>query len=165
MHRYDFLRRQRRGRSPVRAVAGLAMVAALLGGSASGTAAGSAVALDPTGSQAVAQDRQREVIAHSRLAATKVSLVALKEGRYVATVRVRAAIRGGGEWVSAGSLRVGQPERWFWQVVTGRYGVCGFAVGEARDRPIRVRLAVSASIGCAETSKVFHIRRGALVRG
>lgn len=107
---------------------------------------------------------ERQLIARSELATTKATLVAIRHGRYAATVRLRVAVLRPAGWTSLGSVRVGEPEHWFWYVVTDRSGVCDVAVGERRHRHIAVRLAVSASIGCAEHTARFVVRGGELVR-
>jgi hypothetical protein len=85
-------------------------------------------------------------------------------GAPVATVKITAYQRSAGKWTLTGRRTVGQPNAWFWNVVTGGHAVCQFATSDVSPDPIRVRLLVSPAIGCSATYK-FHLAEGALVTG
>jgi hypothetical protein len=107
---------------------------------------------------------RRKVIGKAELARTRATLIAIRTGRYTATVRIRAAVQTADGWKSVGSARVGRPEGWFWFVVSRAEGVCSLAIGENPRRNFEVRLAESTSIGCERGTREFVIRKGDLVR-
>ena len=84
-----------------------------------------------------------------------------------ATVRVAAFRRAGDSWNRLGrALTVGQRAGWFWNVVTGRYGVRSLTLAQPGGRyPIRValKLLVSPSIGPSATFR-FIVDQGRLVQ-
>jgi hypothetical protein len=84
-----------------------------------------------------------------------------------ATVRVAAYHRLDGKWVEYGRpLLVGKRAGWFWDVVTGRFGVEQFSVSTGGLHPLRltVRLLVSPSIGPSAPFR-FAVAGGRLVAG
>lgn len=86
-----------------------------------------------------------------------------------ATVRVAAYHRSDGRWVRYGRpLLVGRRGGWFWNVVTGRFGVEHFSAAftGGRHSPLRltVRLLVSPSIGASAPFR-FAVAGGRLVAG
>jgi hypothetical protein len=87
-------------------------------------------------------------------------------GAPVATVKVAAYQRSGGGWKLIGRQTVGDPNSWFWNVVTGPGAVCRFSTSDVAPHPIEVRLLVSQSIGCSEVTYNFHVDQfGNLVAG
>ena len=84
-----------------------------------------------------------------------------------ATVRIAAFRRAGDSWNRLGSaLTVGQRAGWFWNVVTGRYGIRSLTLAQPGGRyPIRValKLLVSPSIGPSATFR-FIVDQGRLVQ-
>src|SRR5215471_10361599 len=84
-----------------------------------------------------------------------------------ATVRVAAYHRSDGTWVRYGRpLVVGRRGGWFWNVVTGRFGVEQFSAVTGGLRPLRltVRLLVSPTIGASAPFR-FAVAGGRLVAG
>jgi hypothetical protein len=83
-----------------------------------------------------------------------------------ATVRIAAFKRSGDSWDRLGESRiVGQPEGWFWNVVTRPYGLRLLALkrpGGTFPSRIALRLLVSPSIGPSGTFR-FVIDHGRLV--
>jgi len=87
-------------------------------------------------------------------------------GTPVATVRLAAYERSAGKWKLIGRQLVGQPNAWFWNVVTGKGAICRFSASGQSPYPIEVRLLVSDSIGCSAATYNFHIDKyGTLVPG
>jgi hypothetical protein len=84
-----------------------------------------------------------------------------------ATVRIAAFRRTGGSWIRLGRpLTVGQQAGWFWNVVTGRYGVRSLTLAQPGGRyPVRaaLKLLVSPSIGPSATFR-FIVDQGRLVQ-
>jgi hypothetical protein len=84
-----------------------------------------------------------------------------------ATVQVAAYHRSDGTWVRFGTpLVVGKRGGWFWNVVTGRFGVEQFSAVTGGLRPLRltVRLLVSPAIGPSAPFR-FAVVGGRLVAG
>jgi hypothetical protein len=100
----------------------------------------------------------------------RVALAAIRGpsegGAPVATVKVSAYERSGGQWKLVGRLTVGDPRAWFWYTVTGGYAICRFSTSDVSPYPIEVRLLVSPSIGCSDATYNFHVDQyGDLVAG
>ena len=84
-----------------------------------------------------------------------------------ATVQVAAYHRVNGTWVRYGRpLVVGRRSGWFWNVVTGRFGVEQFSAVTGGPSPLRltVRLLVSPTIGASAPFR-FAVADGRLVAG
>jgi hypothetical protein len=84
-----------------------------------------------------------------------------------ATVQVAAYHRSDGKWVRYGRpLLVGKRAGWFWDMVTGRFGVEKFSasIGGPHLLRLTVRLLVSASIGPSAPFR-FAVVGGRLVAG
>jgi hypothetical protein len=84
-----------------------------------------------------------------------------------ATVRVAAYRRSDGKWVRYGRpLLVGKRAGWFWNVVTGRFGVGQLSASTGGLHPLRltVRLLVSPSIGPSAPFR-FAVAGGRMVAG
>jgi hypothetical protein len=137
-------------------------VVALLAGTAGGCAA-TDTGLPPRAVTEVAV--ATKVIASTRLSDTRAVLTATRTREATATVRLTVYRRSGGGWKSTGTRRVGERRGWFWHVVTGPAAVCELALANTPQRTVAVRLAISASIGCAPATRHFHVEDGRLVPG
>ncbi|MPZ62829.1 MAG: hypothetical protein GEU93_16365 [Propionibacteriales bacterium] len=140
------------------ALAGVGLVAA----SATSAAGG-----DGRSTDAESPHTEMVRLATSQAYGTKAVLTAKRTGDISATVRLRVRIRDadGDGWQNAGTRVVGSPGGWFWHVLSGPDAVCGFKISDIGQRRIWVRLMISASIGCDDQRRAFHVEDGELVRG
>jgi hypothetical protein len=88
------------------------------------------------------------------------------DGVLPATVRITAYERSGDQWKSLGHQTVGDPDSWFWNVVSGPGAICRFSTSGLAPYPVEVRLLVSDSIGCSPATYNFRVDKyGHLVPG
>lgn len=147
----------------------LSVSVALASGGASAAPGSPAAAQALGAARHAAQAEQRErVIAtaglHGRLA---VALTAHRGrddgGTPRATVTVSAWRQDGGSWRPLGRLPVGQPDAWFWSVVSGPGAVCELTLAGHPEEELRVRLLHSPSAGCSDTAFRFRVYNEQLV--
>lgn len=105
------------------------------------------------------------VIARAALRDVRTVLIARRARDGTATVRLRVFERDAGRWRRTGTVLVGERRKWFWNVVRAPAAVCDFAVASSPRTMVRVRLLVSASIGCGAATHHFHVETGQLAPG
>jgi hypothetical protein len=136
----SFLRGHARVLAPLALAAGVALALAflVLGGADAGAAG-----------------NQKRVIGTAVSNGFRVQVTAVRSAQDMATVKIAAFERSGGQWDRLGrALRVGQRSGWFWNVVTRPYGVRSLTLAQPGGRyPIRIalRLLISPSIGPSAT--------------
>ena len=78
-------------------------------------------------------------------------------GAPTATVKIAAYERSAGQWKSLGHQTVGDPDAWFWNVVTEPGAICLLSTSDRDPYPIEVRLLLSESLGCSPVTYNFHV--------